>query len=418
MVKNTGQCLKNSEKIITMIKRIALLGATGSIGDSTLSVIAQHPQAYQVTALSGYSRLDKLLQLCQQFSPTWVNVPLDKVDEFAQQLAAAGLTTQILAGEQGLIEMATLAEVDIVVAAIVGAAGLPSILAAAAAGKTILLANKEALVMAGELMIKAVAQGHATLLPIDSEHNAIFQCLPSSVQKTRDSIHHTTQGIERLWLTASGGPFLTQSYEAMQQATVAQAVKHPNWSMGQKISVDSATMMNKGLELIEASYLFDMPVNQIAVAIHPQSIVHSMVEYSDGSFLAQLGSPDMRTPIAHALAYPNRIASGVKKLDIFAMQHLTFLPPDLQKFKCLALAYDAMQAGSYANIALNASNEISVAAFLQEKIRLTDIADINETVLNGVTAQAITSLDDIMQVDRLARDYATAAVTKTSQLFC
>ena len=387
-------------------KNIAIMGATGSIGDSTLSVVSQHPDLYNVVGVTGFSRLDKLLSICQQFEPTYVCVAKEKETTFAQMLSEAHLSCKILIGEQGLAELATLAEVDMVVAAIVGAAGLPSTLAAANAGKTILLANKEALVMAGELMIKAVKQSNAKLLPIDSEHNAIFQCLPTAVQQQRNAIHDDNHGIKKLWLTASGGPFLHKTLDDMKRARVAEAVKHPNWSMGQKISVDSATMMNKGLELIEASFLFDMPVSEIEVVIHPQSIVHSMVEYNDGSFLAQLGSPDMRTPIAHAMAYPNRISSGVQRLDIFKLSNLNFVRPDLEKFKCLGLAYQAMQQGSYACIALNASNEIAVQAFLDGDICLTDIADINEKVLLQAEKQPIGSLQAILAVDKLSRELA------------
>lgn len=387
-------------------KNIAIMGATGSIGDSTLSVVSQHPDLYNVVGVTGFSRLDKLLSICQQFKPTYVCVAKEKETTFAQMLSEAQLSCKILIGEQGLVELATLAEVDMVVAAIVGAAGLPSTLAAANAGKTILLANKEALVMAGELIIKAVKQSNAKLLPIDSEHNAIFQCLPTAVQQQRNAIHEDNHGIKKLWLTASGGPFLHKTLDDMKRASVAEAVKHPNWSMGQKISVDSATMMNKGLELIEASFLFDMPVSEIEVVIHPQSIVHSMVEYNDGSFLAQLGSPDMRTPIAHAMAYPNRISSGVERLDIFKLSNLNFVRPDLEKFKCLGLAYQAMQQGSYACIALNASNEIAVQAFLDGDIRLTDIADINEKVLKRADKQPIGSLQAILVVDKLSREQA------------
>lgn len=382
------------------------MGATGSIGDSTLSVIRQNADHYNVIGLTGFSRLDKLLELCQEFTPKYVCVPTEKADDFADLLKELPLKCQILTGENGLIELATLDDVDIVVASIVGAAGLPSTLAAAQAGKTILLANKEALVMAGELMIQAVKQSGAKLLPIDSEHNAIFQCLPKDVQQNRDDIHTKHHGVKKLWLTASGGPFLHKTFDDMQNATVAEAVKHPNWSMGQKISVDSATMMNKGLELIEASFLFGVPVADIEVAIHPQSIVHSMVEYVDGSFLAQMGSPDMRTPIAHALAYPNRIESGVERLDIFSLSNLNFVKPDLTKFKCLSLAYQAMEKGGYACIALNASNEVAVQAFLDEKICLTDIADTNEKVLNQTEKQTIGSLEDILKVDNVARERA------------
>ncbi len=396
----------------TPLKRIALLGATGSIGDSTLSVIAQHPNRYQVVGVSGYSRLDKLLEICKKFRPTWVCVPAQSASTFQQQLKNSQLNCQILIGQTGLIELASMPEVDIVVAGIVGSAGLASTLQATQAGKTILLANKEALVMAGTLMMQTVSQSGATLLPIDSEHNAIFQCLPNRVQQLRHTIHEENQGVKKLWLTASGGPFLHKTFADMQNASVAQAIKHPNWSMGQKISIDSATMMNKGLELIEASFLFDMPVRDIEVVMHPQSIIHSMVEYRDGSFLAQLGSPDMRTPIAHALAYPDRIDSGVTSLDLFNISQLEFLKPDLEKFKCLRLAYQAMQAGNYATITLNASNEISVQAFLQQKIRLTDIADINEHVLSKITATTIRHLEDILAVDKQARAIANEEINK------
>lgn len=391
-------------------KQIAILGATGSIGDSTLSVIAAHPERYEVIGLSGHSRLDKLLDLCRQFAPRYVCVPDAAAADFGRRLHAMGVRCEVLAGEAGLIALASCDAVDTVVAAIVGAAGLPSTLAAANHGKTILLANKEALVMAGALMIRAATASGARLLPIDSEHNAIFQCLPYDVQHERAAIHAPNHGIKRLWLTASGGPFLQHSYADMQAASVAQAVKHPNWSMGQKISVDSATMMNKGLELIEASFLFDMPVAQIDVVIHPQSIIHSMVEYTDGSILAQLGTPDMRTPIAHALAYPERIDSGVAPLDMFALSQLTFLRPDLEKFRCLALAYAAMQAGSAACIALNASNEVAVAAFLAQTIRLTDIAVINDTVLEQTSSSAADDLAAILAVDEQARAQARIAV--------
>ena len=283
-----------------MTQRIAVLGATGSIGDSTLAILAAHPQDYQVYALSGYHRLDKLLLLCQQFMPARVCVPTDSVDSFAKRLTASGLVIDVVGGAAGLIDIATDSQVDTVVAAIVGAAGLPSTLAAARAGKRILLANKEALVMAGQVMIEAARTHRAVLLPIDSEHNAIFQCLPASIQQDNTQIHDASHGVRTLWLTASGGPFLQQSFRQMQRAGVAEAIKHPNWSMGQKISVDSATMMNKGLELIEACHLFDLPESRINVVIHPQRIIHSMVEYSYGSLMAQLGSPAMKTPTAHA----------------------------------------------------------------------------------------------------------------------
>lgn len=408
-----------------MTQRIAVLGATGSIGDSTLSILADHPEHYQVYALSGHGRLDKLFELCQQFKPSRVAVPEDKVDEFAARLQQANLTCDVVGGQAGLDDIAADTEVDTVVAAIVGAAGLASTLTAAKAGKRILLANKEALVMAGSLMMKAVKDNGATLLPLDSEHNAIFQCLPPEVQQHNTQIHDVSYGINKLWLTASGGPFLHKSLQQMQTASVSEAVKHPNWSMGQKISVDSATMMNKGLELIEACHLFDLAESQINVVIHPQSIVHSMVEYCDGSFLAQMGSPDMRTPIAHALAYPKRITAGVKSLDLYQLSALEFIKPDLEKFACLKLAREAMQSGQEATIALNAANEVAVEAFIKEQVSLTDIALINGRVLDTMHQRSsanqsvdrdfrgnIRTLDDILTIDKLARIQAQKEVAQ------
>jgi 1-deoxy-D-xylulose-5-phosphate reductoisomerase len=271
------------------------------------------------------------------------------------------------------------------------------------------------LVMAGKVMINAVKTHHATLLPLDSEHNAIFQCLPLAIQQDNTQVHQPNHGVRKLWLTASGGPFLQQSFAQMQQASIAEAVKHPNWSMGQKISVDSATMMNKGLELIEACHLFDLPENKINVVIHPQSIIHSMVEYSDGSFLAQLGSPDMKTPIAHALSYPDRIDSGSQPLDLFALSGLEFIEPDLQKFACLRLARQAMQAGTQATIVLNAANEIAVAAFLNGQIRLTDIADINAQALDEIQVPVLdetADIEDILVIDKIARQHTDTLVAK------
>ena len=400
---------------MVMTQRIAVLGATGSIGDSTLAILAAQPQNYEVYALSGYHRLDKLLALCQQFLPKRVSVPTAAVDDFTQRLSAVGLNIDVVGGEVGLVDIATDTQTDTIVAAIVGAAGLPSTLAAARAGKRILLANKEALVMAGKVMINAVKTHHATLLPLDSEHNAIFQCLPLAIQQDNTQVHQPNHGVRKLWLTASGGPFLQQSFAQMQQASVAEAVKHPNWSMGQKISVDSATMMNKGLELIEACHLFDLPENKINVVIHPQSIIHSMVEYSDGSFLAQLGSPDMKTPIAHALSYPDRIDSGSQPLDLFALSGLEFIEPDLQKFACLRLARQAMQAGTQATIVLNAANEIAVAAFLNGQIRLTDIADINAQALDEIQVPVLdetADIEDILVIDKIARQHTDTLVAK------
>lgn len=400
---------------MVMTQRIAVLGATGSIGDSTLAILAAQPQNYNVYALSGYQRLDKLFALCQQFLPKRVSVPTAAVDDFAERLSAAGLAIDVVGGAAGLVDIATDSQIDTVVAAIVGAAGLPSTLAAARAGKRILLANKEALVMAGKVMINAVQTHHATLLPLDSEHNAIFQCLPFAIQQDRSQIHQPNHGVRKLWLTASGGPFLQQSFAQMQQASIAEAINHPNWSMGQKISVDSATMMNKGLELIEACHLFDLSEDKINVVIHPQSIIHSMVEYSDGSFLAQLGSPDMKTPIAHALSYPERIDSGSQPLDLFALNGLEFIEPDLQKFACLRLARQAMQAGTQATIILNAANEIAVAAFLNGQIRLTDIADINGQALDEIQVPVLAEtadIEDILAIDNIARQHTDTLVAK------
>ena len=390
-------------------ERISILGATGSIGDSTLEVIARHPNRYQVYALSGLSRLDKLFNLCVKFRPQRVCVDTGDERAFAERLTAVGIDCEVLSGQAGLCELARDQRSDKVVAAIVGAAGLPSTLEAVRAGQTVLLANKESLVMAGDLMTATARQTGACILPIDSEHNAIFQCLPKVVKDRKHSIHDYHVGVRKLWLTASGGGFLHKSYEQMRSASVAEAIAHPNWTMGRKISIDSATMMNKGLELIEACHLFDVGSEQVAVAIHPQSIIHSMVEYSDGSFIAQLGAPDMKTPIAHALAYPERIDTGVS-MDVFGLSGLEFIVPDEQKFSCLALARTAMDTGNGACIALNAANEVAVEAFLAERIALTDIAQVVARVLEHSCAETLaTSFDDlevILEMDRQARRLA------------
>ncbi|MDO5650697.1 MAG: 1-deoxy-D-xylulose-5-phosphate reductoisomerase [Moraxella sp.] len=393
--------------------QLAILGATGSIGDSTLDLVRLHADKFAVYALSGFSQLDKLFALCQEFRPKRVCVADIDKDKFAARLHEAHLDIDVVAGQAGLCELASDTAVDKVVAAIVGAAGLTSTLSAVRAGKTVLLANKESLVMAGDLVMREAKRCHATILPIDSEHNAIFQCLPMTVQAYNERIHEMDFGIESLWLTASGGGFLYASFDEMQNATPSQAIKHPNWSMGQKISIDSATMMNKGLELIEACHLFDLSEDKVKVVIHPQSIVHSMVAYTDGSYLAQLGEPDMRTPIAHALAYPVRIDSGVKPLNLFEMANLEFIKPDTQKFACLNLARHAMQAGNGATIALNAANEIAVSAFLGEQICLTDIAVLVDKVLNDGElthnfGNRFDELDDIMAFDGRVRTVATA----------
>ena len=390
---------------------ITVLGATGSIGDSTLDIIRHQnrlEEVWRVHALSGFSQLDKLFGLCVEFRPCRVCVPSGKVDEFAHRLMLADLHIDVVGGQDGLMDLASDKTSNKVVAGIVGSAGLRSTLMAVKSGQIVLLANKESLVMAGGLVMETARTHGATILPIDSEHNAIFQCLPQAVQVNNAAIHQVNFGIRQLWLTASGGGFLYKSYTDMQNATVAQAIKHPNWNMGQKISIDSATMMNKGLELIEACHLFHLPESQIQIAIHPQSIVHSMVEYVDGSILAQLGTPDMKTPIAHALAYPNRIDGGVKPLNLFDMSALEFIQPDKDKFKALDLARQSAKTGNGACIALNASNEELVSAFLNQKIRLTDIADLVEKVLNddelnGQFPKNFSNIDDILAFDERTR---------------
>ena len=357
---------------MTAVQHITVLGATGSIGLSTLDVIARHPDRYQVFALTGFSRIAELEALCVKHKPRYAVVPDAVVAHQLQvSLRAAGLVTEVLHGAQSLCEVAAHADVDVVMAAIVGAAGLPPTLAAAEAGKKVLLANKEALVMSGALFMQAVKRGGAVLLPIDSEHNAIFQCLPGDYARGLQQV-----GVRRVLLTASGGPFREMPLDQLHAVTPEQACAHPNWSMGRKISVDSASMMNKGLELIEACWLFDASPAQIEVVVHPQSVIHSLVDYVDGSVLAQLGNPDMRTPISHALAWPERIDSGVAPLDLFAIARLDFQVPDEQRFPCLRLAREAAQAGGTAPAMLNAANEVAVAAFLERRIRFPEIASI------------------------------------------
>ncbi|MBM7059844.1 1-deoxy-D-xylulose-5-phosphate reductoisomerase [Pseudomonas sp. UL073] len=378
---------------------ITVLGATGSIGLSTLDVVARHPQRYQVYALSGYSRLAELKTLCLRHCPRYAVVPDERSAQRLQdELRAAGLATEVLAGETGLCAVASAAEVDAVMAAIVGAAGLKPTLAAVQAGKKVLLANKEALVMSGALFMQAVRESGAVLLPIDSEHNAIFQCLPSDYSRGLQ-----VTGVRRILLTASGGPFRETPLAALAAVSPEQACAHPNWSMGRKISVDSASMMNKGLELIEACWLFDARPEQVEVVIHPQSVIHSLVDYVDGSVLAQLGNPDMRTPIAHALAWPERIDSGVAPLDLFAVGRLDFTPPDIQRFPCLRLARQAAEAGGTAPAMLNAANEVAVSAFLERRIRFPEIASIIDEVLNLETVADAATLDCILQADARAR---------------
>lgn len=393
-----------------MSQSVCILGATGSIGESTLKVLQQHPDKYSVFAVTAYSRLEKLVEICKQFHPQVAVVPSTQQDRLAQLFKQHQIDyTEILTDEAGLVAVAEHSQVDIVMAAIVGAAGLLPTLAAVKASKRVLLANKEALVMSGEIMMQAAEQHQALLLPVDSEHNAIFQCLPNGYCQS-ERTGQPKQGVSRILLTASGGPFLNTSLNDLHDVTPAQACKHPNWSMGQKISVDSATLMNKGLELIEACHLFSISEHFVTVVIHPQSIIHSMVQYVDGSTLAQMGNPDMCTPIAHALAWPQRISTPVDALDLFVHQQLNFQQPDTIKFPALRLARHAMQAGGVAPAILNAANEIAVAAFLQQKIKFTAIPEVVEHTLNDMENAQANSLETILQADQFARNIATQRV--------
>ncbi len=384
--------------------RVAVLGSTGSIGVSTLDVLARHSDRYSVTALTAHGNSARLREQCLRHRPEMavLSNPTEAA-RLEQELRGSGVATRVLHGEDALCEVASHERVDIVMAGIVGAAGLRSSLAAARAGKRILLANKEALVMSGPLFMDAVRQGGATLVPVDSEHNAIFQCLPSD---SRAGVR--SAGVSRVLLTASGGPFLRTARDALRGVTPDQACAHPRWVMGRKISVDSATLMNKGLELIEACLLFNLPPAQVEVVVHPQSIVHSLVEYCDGSMLAQLGNPDMRVPIAHALGWPQRIASGVESLDIVRAGRLDFEAPDLERFPCLALARRAAEAGGTAPAVLNAANEVAVSAFLNGQLPFLEIPAIIDQVLSQHSVRSVTSLQDVMTADGWARLQAQA----------
>ncbi len=386
-------------------KGIAILGSTGSIGRSTLDVVARHPDRFQVVALTAGAQWQVLAEQCRQFRPrVAVLAEPTHAGELAAALASAGLATEVLAGPDGLVAAATLAGADVVMAAIVGAAGLAPTLAAARAGRRLLLANKEALVMSGRLLLDAVAASGAELLPIDSEHNAIFQCLPPH----RPGV--VAPAVTRIWLTASGGPFLRMAPSELHGVTPDQACAHPRWVMGRKISVDSATLMNKGLELIEAHLLFGVPSGGVEVVIHPESIVHSLVAYADGSTLAQLGNPDMRTPIAHALAWPERMPSGVESLDMLRLGTLRFEAPDRERFPCLRLAEAAARAGGTAATVLNAANEVAVASFLAGRLNFTAIAAVIERVLERLPAGTAAALEDVMEADGAARRLATTLV--------
>ena len=382
---------------------VAVLGATGSVGESTLDVLARHPERYRIVALAGRGNAARLAEQCLEFTPDYAAlVDPQAAAELERRLAGRGLHTRVLAGEAALIELAGLAEVQYVMAAIVGAAGLRSTLAAVQAGKRVLLANKESLVMAGPLLMAAVREHHATLVPIDSEHNAIFQCLPPGTRAGEPPA-----GVRRILLTASGGPFLDVPQESLMAVTPEQACAHPTWVMGRKISVDSATLMNKGLEVIEACLLFGLAPDRIEVLVHRQSIVHSLVEYVDGSVLAQLGSPDMRTPIAHALAWPERVSSGVQFLDLVKIGALEFRAPDCERFPCLGLAQAAARAGGLAPAALNAANEVAVAAFLERRLNFRDIPTVIEAVMARSVSGDLGSLDDVLAADAEARSRAT-----------
>ncbi len=389
-------------------RRIAVLGATGSIGGSTLDVIARHPDRFEVFALTANNRIDQLEALCIRHVPKYAVVQSGKdAADLSARLRSRGLVTDVMHGVDGLVEVAAHSEVDAVMAAIVGAAGLLPTLAAARAGKRILLANKEALVLSGALFMDAVRDGGATLLPIDSEHNAIFQSLPPGYDRDPEGA-----GVRRILLTASGGPFRITPIEQLHSVTPEQACAHPNWVMGRKISVDSATMMNKGLEVIEAHWLFNAPADRIDVVVHAQSVIHSMVEYIDGSVIAQLGNPDMRTPIANALAYPDRVEAGVGALDLFQIGRLDFEAPDLVRFPCLRLAYDCLREGGAAGAVLNAANEEGVAAFLDKRLRYTAIPGIIERTLERASDMSVETIDAVLDTDARSRAIARSEIDK------
>ena len=400
-------CTAHKEHTMTQ-QVLTILGSTGSIGESTLDVVSRHPEKFRVFALAGHRQVDKLAAQCKQFRPEYAVVgDAGHAAELEKKLKQEGIDTQVLYGAQALIDVASADEVSGVMCAIVGAAGLPSALAAAQKGKTIYLANKETLVVSGALFMETARQNGAAVLPIDSEHNAIFQVLP------RDYTGRLNEhGINSIILTASGGPFLNTDLSTFDSITPEQAVKHPNWSMGRKISVDSASMMNKGLELIEAHWLFNCPPEKLEVVIHPQSVIHSMVRYRDGSVLAQLGNPDMRTPIAYCLGLPERIDSGVGELDFGALSALTFQKPDFDRFPCLKLAYQAMNAGGAAPCVLNAANEVAVAAFLDKRIKFTDIAKVVAHCLAQDFSDSHHDIEGLLAQDAQTRRQAEAFIGK------
>jgi len=393
-------------------RKLCVLGATGSIGQSTLDVVARHPDKFGVVALSANTNVEKLFEQCAAFLPEIAVMACERSAKLLRdKLAQANLSNiEVQFGEQAIIDIARSKASDTVMAAIVGASGLMPTLSAVKQGKRVLLANKEALVTSGQIFIDAVKQSGAELLPIDSEHNAIFQCLPESEQRQQGFCKLNDKGISKILLTGSGGPFRTLPVEQLEQVTPAQACKHPNWDMGRKISVDSATMMNKGLEFIEAKWLFNVKPEQIQVVLHPQSTIHSMVQYKDGSVIAQMGNPDMRTPIAHALSYPERIESGVEPLDFFNLASFDFSSADFNRYPNLALAIKACGLGQGACTSLNAANEIAVEAFLTEQIKFTDIVVINEKTVNCFSSQEISTIDDVIRLDGESREYASTIV--------
>lgn len=388
------------------MQKVTILGSTGSIGVNTLDVIARHPEQYSVFALTAFTQVDKLLQQCIRFRPqyAWVG-SRGAATSLREKLKQHGLSVQVLFGTETLCNLAAAADSPVVMAAIVGVAGLRPAMAAVKAGKRVLLANKEALVVGGSLFMRAVAEHGVTLLPIDSEHSAIFQSLPEDARTWLERV-------EKIILTASGGPFRTRNPETLRYVTPKEAVAHPNWSMGRKISVDSATMMNKALEIIEASYLFGMPAQRLSAVIHPQSIVHSMVQYTDSSVVAQLGTPDMRTPIAYGLSWPQRMESGAERLDFSRMMDLQFEPVNMQRFPCMQLAWDALKAPAGTTAVLNAANEVAVQAFLDERIRFDQIHVINSDTLSAYLPAQPSDMGGLLEIDRKARAVAQARLTK------
>jgi len=394
------------------MRKLTILGATGSIGASTLKVVTENPEQFEILALAAGGNVEKMRELCVRWTPKYaVMASAEAAQALKIQLAPLHLQTEVLYGVEAMCQVSALPEVDTVMAAIVGAAGLVPTMAAVKAGKRVLLANKEALVMSGQLFIDAVEQYGAELLPVDSEHNAIFQCLPNDVQNRLGRCDLSASGVSHILLTGSGGPFRYSDISSLANVTPEQAIAHPNWSMGPKISVDSATMMNKGLEYIEAKWLFNASREQLKVLIHPQSVIHSMVQFNDGSVIAQLGEPDMATPIAYTMAYPNRVRSGVEPLDFTRLSELTFMDVDFQRYPCLKLAIDACYEGQHATTSLNAANEVAVDAFLKGQIRFTDIAAINEDVLSRVCAanKQLHSydLESLLELDTMARHLAS-----------